>query len=159
MKRTTLIVLLGLALVAARPAPAFADLTGFLGWSTNPSTRPARGFAFGLNLLIVGFEFEYSRTAEEAVKAAPGVTTGMFNGLVMTPTGDTQLYVTAGGGVFRERFGEATETNFGTNIGGGLKIGLVGPLRLRVDYRIFNLRGTARFKTPQRFYAGLNIAF
>lgn len=159
MKRTIVPVLLALALVTARPSPAYADLTAFLGLTTSPSTRPARGFAFGINLIIVGFEFEYSKTAEEAVKAAPGLTTSMFNGLVMTPTGDTQLYVTAGGGFFRERFGDLTETSFGTNIGGGLKLGLAGPLRLRVDYRIFNLRGSPRYKTPQRFYAGINIAF
>jgi opacity protein-like surface antigen len=159
MTRAAASVLLALALLAVRPSTAFADVTGFFGLATSPTTRPARGFAFGINLLIVGFEFEYGRTSEDAVKAAPDVQTYMFNGMLMTPTGDTSLYVTAGGGMFRERFGETGETNFGTNIGGGLRIGLVGPLRLRFDYRIFNLRGTAKYKTPQRFYAGVNIAF
>jgi hypothetical protein len=83
----------------------------------------------------------------------------MFNGLLMTPTGGTQLYVTMGGGVFRERFGALGETNFGTNIGGGVKIGLFGPIRLRLDYRVYSLRGTPRYSTPQRFYAGINIPF
>lgn len=158
MKRVSALALLALALVAARPAPAYADLTAFLGLMTSPSTRPARGFAFGINLLIVGFEFEYSKTAEDLVKAAPGLTTGMFNGMVMTPTGNTQVYLTAGGGLFRERISDTTATSFGTNIGGGVKIGLVGPLRLRLDYRVYNLR-QAGYKTPQRFYAGVNIAF
>ena len=158
MKRVSALALLALALVAARPAPAYADLTAFLGLGTSPSTRPARGFAFGINLLIVGFEFEYSRTAEDLVKAAPGLTTGMFNGMVMTPTGNTQVYLTAGGGLFRERISDTTATSFGTNIGGGVKIGLVAPLRLRLDYRVYNLR-QAGYKTPQRFYAGVNIAF
>ena len=36
-----------------------------------------------------------------------------------------------------------SQTNFGSNIGGGAKINLVGPLRLRVDYRVFNLHGIA----------------
>ena len=31
------------------------------------------------------------------------------------------------------------ETGFGTNVGGGVKIDLVGPLRLRLDYRVFKL--------------------
>jgi hypothetical protein len=159
MKRTIVPVLLALALVTARPSPAYADLTAFLGLTSGPSTRPARGFAFGINLVIVGFEFEYSRTAEDALKAAPGLTTSMFNGLVMTPTGNTQLYVTAGGGFFRERVSDVTVTSFGTNVGGGLKLGLAGPLRLRLDYRIYSLRGGALYKTPQRFYAGVNIAF
>ena len=40
-----------------------------------------------------------------------------------------------------------------------MKIALVGPLRLRLDYRIFNLRGEPGTSTPQRFYAGGNITF
>jgi hypothetical protein len=159
MKRITYLVAAAVALVAVHPVPASADVTGFLGLTTSPSTRPARGFAVGINLLIVGFEFEYSKTSEDAVKVSPSLTTGMFNGLLMTPTGGTQLYVTVGGGVFRERFGALGETNFGTNIGGGIKIGLFGPIRLRLDYRIYNLRGTPRYNTPQRFYAGINIPF
>ena len=31
--------------------------------------------------------------------------------------------------------------------------------RLRLDYRVFNLRGSAVYKHPQRFYAGANISF
>ena len=76
----------------------------------------------------------------------------------MTPT-KTQLYLTAGGGFFREKFPTSSETSFGTNIGGGIKWTLMGPLQLRVDYRIFNLRGGAKYKNPQRIYAGLNLHF
>jgi hypothetical protein len=83
----------------------------------------------------------------------------MFNALVMTPTSGIQLYATAGGGFFRERLVDERETNFGTNIGGGVKLSLLGPLRLRLDYRIFNLRGNARHGTPHRLYAGANISF
>ena len=153
--------LLAFALVAIFPATASADLTAFLGFSPTSHTRPATGFAFGINLLVVGFEFEYSRTSEreEALTAAPGLATTMVNGLVMTPTSKTQFYLTAGGGFFRERTGEETETSFGTNIGGGVKLALAGPIRLRLDYRVFNLRGSPRFKTPQRLYAGLNLSF
>jgi hypothetical protein len=159
MKRISFLVAVAVGLAAVCPAPASADVTGFLGLTTTPSTRPARGFAVGLNLLIVGFEFEYSKTAEDAVKVSPSLTTGMFNGLLMTPTTGAQLYVTMGGGVFRERFGALGETNFGTNFGGGIKIGILGPIRLRLDYRVYNLRGTAQHRTPQRFYAGINIPF
>jgi hypothetical protein len=35
----------------------------------------------------------------------------------------------------------------------------MGPVQIRVDYRIFNLRGDARFSNPQRFYTGLNLRF
>ena len=83
----------------------------------------------------------------------------MFNGMIMTPTSGVQLYATAGGGFYRERLLEQQETHFGTNVGGGAKITLVGPLRLRLDYRVFNLRGSPLHRSPHRFYAGANIAF
>ena len=74
--------------------------------------------------------------------------------------GGLQFYATAGGGVFRETLAEATETNVGINVGGGIKMNLAGPLRLRLDYRVFTLRGgDVRHSKPQRFYAGLNLKF
>jgi opacity protein-like surface antigen len=159
MKKTLVVCGLAVAGLLVMPSRAAADLTFFLGVSPTPEVRSARGFAVGVNLLIVGFEFDYANVAEEAGNAAPGLRTGMFNVLVLTPTTGVQLYATAGGGMFREySFGE-TETSFGTNFGGGLKITLAGPLRLRLDYRVFNLRGSPVQKAPQRFYAGLNIAF
>jgi hypothetical protein len=158
MKRT-FVASLAFVLLTAHASPAWADVTAFLGLTTTPKSRAARGFSIGINLLVVGFEFEYSKTIEDPENFAPGLTTSMFNGVVMTPTGNTQLYLTAGGGLFRERVGLETETNFGTNFGAGLKMGLAGPLRLRLDYRVFDLRGTPRFKNPQRFYAGINIPF
>lgn len=159
MKRSLAIGVFSTTLALIFPAPAHADLTAFLGFSPTPKTRATSGFAFGINLLVVGFEFEYGRTREDALTGAPGLATTMINGLVMTPTSRTQLYLTAGGGFFRERTGDDTETSFGTNIGGGMKIGLAGPIRLRLDYRLFTLRGSPRFKTPQRLYAGLNLSF
>ena len=45
-------------------------------------------------------------------------------------------------------------------VGGGVKMNLLGPLRLRLDYRVFTLRGSdVRHSKPQRFYAGLNLKF
>ena len=61
--------------------------------------------------------------------------------------------------MYRESFDEASETNFGINVGGGVKMTLVGPLRLRLDYRVFTLQGTPRHSKPQRFYAGMNLKF
>ena len=159
MRRPVLVVLIALAGLAATPRAASADLTFFLGLNRTPETRSARGFAVGVNILVVGFEFEYSNTREDEEDLAPGLTTSMFNASVMTPTSGVQLYATAGGGVFRERLLEERETHFGTNIGGGVKFTLAGPLRVRLDYRVFNLRGNARHKTPHRFYAGANISF
>ncbi len=110
-------------------------------------------------MIVVGFEFEYASTEELATRDAPGLKTFMMNGLLMTPTSGTQLYLTAGGGLYRENLLDASETSFGTNVGGGIKMKLAGPLRLRLDYRVFALRGKPVSKTPQRFYAGVNVRF
>ena len=143
------------------PSLAFADVTAFLGINGTPSTRAVRGFSIGAGLLIVGFEFEYANTSEDEDEFAPGLRTYMGNGLVQTPfpIAGMQFYGTAGGGVFQERLGDLSETNFGMNVGGGVKANLVGPLRLRLDYRIFTLKGSPRHERPQRFYAGLNLKF
>ena len=69
-----------------------------------------------------------------------------------------QLYGTVGGGLYRERLGDTQETHFSTNVGGGAKIALAGPLKVRIDYRLFKLRG-ARESHAQRIYGGLALAF
>lgn len=147
------------AALLAVPAPAFADATLFLGFLNKPDAHMTRGFSAGIGLLVVAFEFEYANSAEDAVKARPSLTTGMGNILVQTPFSRLQFYATAGAGAYRERLGDVQETNVGTNIGGGVKFGLAGPLRARLDYRIFNLRGEPLHPTVQRFYAGLNLKF
>jgi hypothetical protein len=145
----------------ARPPAAFADITAFLGVNPTPASRPVKGFAGGVGLLIVGFEFEYASTSEDLKESAPRLRTYMGNGLVQTPfaIGGMQLYATAGGGVYRETLADVSETHVGINVGGGVKMSLVGPLRLRLDYRVFTLRGQPRHSKPQRFYAGLNLKF
>jgi opacity protein-like surface antigen len=159
--------LLAAALLLFAAAPARADLTAFIGSTPTPEARSNRGFALGWGLLIVGVEFEYSNTTQDltGTQAAPALKTYMFNGILQTPVpvARTQFYGTVGGGVYHETLSiDAVhdQTNFGTNIGGGAKITLVGPLRLRLDYRIFNLRGgNARHTPVQRFYAGVNLKF
>ena len=51
------------------------------------------------------------------------------------------------------------ETALLLNNGGGVKINLAGPLRVRIDYRVFTLRGNPQHTNVQRIYAGLNLAF
>lgn len=155
-----LFTLCPLLLLLLFPAPAAADLTAFIGANITPTTRAVKGVAGGAGLLIVGFELEYADTAEDVLENAPSLRTFMGNGLVQTlPLGGVQFYGTMGGGVYRERLGTASETNFGVNVGGGAKITLLGPIRLRLDYRVFTLRGAPRHSKPQRFYAGLNLKF
>lgn len=158
MKRAILVFVLAASALLGSARPASADVTFFLGFSPTPESRPTRGFAGGINLLLVGFEFDYAHTSADELSGAPSLRTGMLNALLFTPT-KTQLYLTAGAGFYREALAGASETSVGTNVGGGVKISVLGPLQLRVDYRIFALRGEARFKRPQRFYAGANIAF
>ena len=112
-------------------------------------------------LLIVGFEFEYANTPDDPTAAAPSLTTGMGNLLLQTPVAlmGIQPYVTAGAGVYRETLGAHQDTSLGVNTGGGVKISLVGPVRLRVDYRVFKLGSGALNSPAQRIYAGLNLRF
>jgi opacity protein-like surface antigen len=148
------------------PSVARADITAFIGATVTPATRPMKGFAVGAGLLAVGFEFEYAHTNEDLgdpVEPGPELRTFMFNGLVQTPfaIAGIQPYGTLGGGFYRETLsvGDRSETSFGTNLGGGAKINLLGPLRLRLDYRLFKLRGSPLHATVQRFYAGINLKF
>ena len=158
-RAVSLVVLVTAALGIAHPASA--DITAFMGSTQSPSRRSARGGAIGVSLLVVGFEFEYSDTSENAESNAPGLQSSMFNVLVQTPFAISrmQFYGTVGGGLYRERLGGSQDTGFGSNIGAGLKVSLVGPVRVRIDYRAFRLGGDSAHRSPQRVYVGLNIAF
>jgi hypothetical protein len=157
MKRTLVTTTFAVLALFALPAPARADITGFFGFSPTPATRPARGFSLGVNTVLLGGEFEWATTSETAAKAAPGLKTYMFNGMLITPGRHAQLYLTAGWGRYRETLNAAEETGNTTNVGGGLKIRVAGPLKVRIDYRMFSLRGTPSVKNPKRFYVGATL--
>ena len=159
MKPTRALILAALLVTAA--SPAFADATVFIGSAFNPDNRPVKGFAIGAGILVLGFEFEYAEASEAEESAAPALRTGMGNVLVQTPfpIAGMQFYATAGGGLYRERLGDQHETSIGANSGGGVKISLAGPIRARVDYRVFKLRGEPLHSVVHRVYAGLNLAF
>jgi hypothetical protein len=151
----TLVLLLGV------PRTASADITAFLGLSPSPERHMARGFAVGFGLLVIGFEFEYANLSEDEVEAIPSLQTGSGNILLQTPieVSGVSFYGTVGGGMYRERLLVRQETHFASNLGGGIKIRLVGPLRVRADYRVFRLQGDPLHDTYQRFYVGANVAF
>ncbi len=144
-------------------APARADITGFIGTNTTPSNRLARGVAVGTGLLFIGFEFEYAAVSDDltASTPSPSLKTGMGNVLLQTPLPvlGFQPYFTTGAGMYRETLGAHEDTGFGLNTGGGAKISLAGPLRLRVDYRVFKLGSGALYSPAHRIYAGLNLKF
>ena len=159
--RYALIPALAAVVLVSTTLPAHADLTAFVGANTTPSNRATTGFGLGFSLLVVGLEFEYSDTRQNELNGAARLQTGMFNLLAQTPfaISGIQLYGTAGAGLYRERGSTTQETHGGTNIGGGVKIALAGPLRLRLDYRVFSLKGAPQYNTQHRFYTGLNLAF
>jgi len=162
-----------LLLVAARPA--FADATLFIGTSNvsnaaNASRQTTKGFAIGAGILIVGVEFEYASTAEDEERLGPSLRTGVGNVYVQTPIplAGLQFYATTGGGVYREKTTAGTtadvqKTGFTSDTGGGVKISLLGPIKARVDYRVFKLLGdkprATWNPTVQRLYAGINLGF
>jgi hypothetical protein len=159
--RRILLSVAAVVMVLAVPSRAAADITAFIGISPTPDTRAVRGVSLGFGLLIVGFEFEYANIVEDSLEGLPSLQTGSGNILIQTPieVSGFQLYGTAGGGMYRERLLLQQETHFTTNVGGGAKIRLAGPLRLRLDYRLFRLNGSPLHSTYHRFYAGANLGF
>ncbi len=149
------------AFIVVSAGPVRADVTAFLGLSPTGSTRLARGVAAGAGLVVVAFEFEAAQLTERTAKNGPGLATGMANVLVQTPiaVSGMQFYGTTGVGVYRERLGPLQETSVAGNIGGGVKIKVAGPLRLRLDYRLIRLRGAPVNDTYHRLYAGATIGF
>ena len=148
------------ALLALTSAPAWADITGFIGVNTTPANRILQGGALSVSLLVVGVEGEYARTTADDVAGAPSLVTGMGNFFVQNPIplAGVQFYATAGAGLYQEELGAASTTGFGVNTGGGAKIEVVSHVKLRIDYRVFKLAGSPKNPTPKRFYVGISLS-
>lgn len=149
----------GLLLVGS---PARADITAFLGAAGGPSTRVAAGLAVGAAAGPLGWEFEYSHVSSDEAEGSPSLQTFMINGIGQTPfvAGRMQFYGTLGAGLFHEDLLGDSKTNLGVNGGLGVKMAAYGPLRVRFDYRLTRLVGSAfGSKTIHRFYVGANIRF
>ena len=164
------------ALLVAVWAPhACADGKLFIGTvnpsdAANASRQTTKGFAVGAGVVVVGVEFEYASAGEDEEHFGPSLKTGVGNVYVQTPIAiaGLQFYATTGGGIYRERStagqpAEVTKTGVTSNTGGGVKISLLGPLKARVDYRIFKLLGDKPLptwrSTVQRLYAGVSLGF
>jgi hypothetical protein len=161
-RRATLLT--AFLLVFSHASPTFADATAFLGAYTNPERQQVRGFAGGISLLIVGFEGEYATAGEDEADGLPSLVTFSGNVFAQTPFPifGIRPYATTGVGIYREEIDvlDHQETNVAFNTGGGAKITLIGPLRVRLDYRVFKLRGEPRRESVvHRLYAGINLAF
>ena len=159
-RRRAVLLLVGLLTAMSFAQPATADVTIFGGTIRSGSNHPLFGTALGMGIALFGLEFEYAKIQGNDAKGIASLQTGMFNLQLRTPEiGRFRAYGTVGGGMHRERLGEAGDTGFSINGGGGLSIGLMGPVRVRVDYRRFRLRWRSEGRTPHRVYAGLSLTF
>ena len=154
-------VFVAVVFAALLATPAYADITGFIGATTTPANRLVKGVAAGGGLLVIGFEFEYADTTDDPAANVPSLKTGMGNVLLQPPVPifGFEPYFTTGGGIYREELSLHSDTGLGLNTGGGVKVTLLGPLRLRVDYRVFKLGSGALYSPAHRVYAGLNLKF
>ncbi|HMF97329.1 MAG TPA: outer membrane beta-barrel protein [Vicinamibacterales bacterium] len=150
-----------LLLLLTTAASARADVTAFLGANTTPANRQVRGVGVGFGLLVVGVEFEYAYAPDDPAASAPSLRTETGNLLLQTPVAiyGLQPYFTTGGGFYQEELGVRSDDGFAFNTGGGVKINLAGPLRVRIDYRVFKLGSAALNSPAHRIYAGLNLKF
>ena len=159
MRRSRLLLIL-VQLFVGISREASADLTAFVGANRTQSNRTVGGLSLSVSLLVVGFEFEYSDSRADPSAGSPALRTGMFNLELHTPTvAGLEFYGTAGGGLYRERLADHQVTAFGANVGGGVKVTVVGPVGMRFDYQAYSLSGDALHDRTQRVYAGLNVAF
>jgi hypothetical protein len=155
------------ALVLMNPVSARADATVLVGLTSVDALRPSYGFSFGYRPSAVGFEIEYLSTTPGDYSAG-----GIFASLIVQPVtiSKVQIFAVGGVGVWGEGFagGKRTGVLNAGNVGGGVLVPLAGPLRLRLDYRLFLLGEVAKeevgaiapgTKHPQRIAAGIHFAF
>ncbi len=157
-----LVFAVAVGVLLAPAVPAFADITAFIGAAGGPSTRVAKGVAVGGGLSVLGWEVEYSNTGDDVAEGSPRLQTVMVNGLAQTPFNPRgmQFYGTFGAGFYHEDLPGVSHTNIGVNGGLGMKLTLVGPLRLRLDYRLTRLVGSPiGSRYVHRFYVGANVKF
>jgi hypothetical protein len=160
--RSNLVVGIISTAIVLGASSAWADATAFIGASTSPANRQVRGASVGVALLVIfGFEFEYSDTTDDPSAAAPSLKVGSADIFFQTPTAifGVQPYFATGGGLYSETLGAHNDKGFAPNTGGGVKISLAGPVRVRVDYRVFKLGSGALVSSAHRIYAGINLAF
>src|SRR5262249_49137925 len=125
--------------LAAGAMPAAADATAYLGVMTAGGPRLAVGFAYPHSPWMVGYEPGLMTAVGPATSKQSSV--GAFSASVIVQPRSTihgfQLYGPAGFGLYGEVYdhGGSGEV-LATNIGGGARVGLAGPLKLRLDSRL-----------------------
>ena len=156
-----------LALVLVNPVSASADATFLVGLTSVEGLRPSFAWSFGYRPSAVGVEVEYLTTRPGDYSAG-----GIFGSVIVVPMtiAKAQIFFVGGVGVWGEGFDEGKRTGVlsAVNVGGGVLVGLAGPLKLRLDYRLFRLGEVSKeeigaispsSKHPQRIAAGLHFRF
>ena len=130
--------------VAQTPAPP-VNLTAFAGLAMVPDAHAVSGIGVGVRPQPgpVSIEFEYSNSQIDRTRSVPSIVTLAGNFLFQVPVRQSrfELYGAFGLGFYvpqpdRQR-GEDADSAW--NFGGGTKVTLAGPLKLRMDYRVFRL--------------------
>jgi len=159
-------VALSTAAAVAQTPESPVNVTALTGVAMAPSAHAAIGVAVGVRPRPspVSLEFEYSRSRSDPAVGVPAFVTFAGNLLVQLPLPPArfQFYVTFGVGLYVLSLNNhSSEPNDARNVGGGVKVTLAGPLKLRLDYRSFRLApiGGEYHSNEQRLYVGLVAGF
>jgi hypothetical protein len=150
--------------------PARADATVFFGGLASGGFQSVAGISVGMfprdGGSWLGFDLESTETRG---KGGRDIETYGGNFLVQWPVVARRLqyYAALGFGIYTETTDDGRGSGLVAtkNGGGGLKITLVGPLKIRLDYRLFFLGDAGDSALgdinphPQRFTAGVVVAF
>ena len=151
------------AIVLCVPAPASPTSPRSSARTRRPSNRDGQGLRRrhrpADRRLRVRVREHVATTSTERRAA---LRTVMGNGLLQTPVPIARHAVLRHDRrrrLSRSRSTTASETNFGINIGGGVKMTLVGPAAAAGRLPGLHAAGTPLHSKPHRFYAGLNLKF
>jgi hypothetical protein len=154
----------GAAGAQIRESPVSA--TAFVGTAMTPDPHVAAGVAVGVRPrpTPLSLEFEYSRSGSDPAESVPAIVTLSGNLLLQWPVQPSryQFYGTVGVGLYVLSLdGQSSEANDVWNIGGGAKIRLAGPLKLRGEYRAFRLAPIVGeyHSNEHRLYVGIVAGF
>ncbi len=145
-----LIVLAGAPTAAAQTSGSMTVLTGVYSAAR---AKPAIGYAWGFGKAGGGGELEYAGTRGSGEEAG-SITLAWF---IPTPlkVRRSPVYGIAGFGAYADSHrAELQETIVA---GMGTKVQVAGPIKLRIEYRLFLLRDA--FPPPRRLSAGLSVGF
>ena len=147
----------------AQPPDAPVSITAFGGMAMAFGTHPATGVAVAMKPHPgpVSLEFEYVRSQPNPVASGSGIAT-LAGNILVQPTrqrAGLQYYGTFGVGFYSVLRDYQGSTDSARNIGGGAKVTLAGPWKLRMDYRAFLLARTGGNHLAHRIYVGMAAGF